>query len=162
MIGDLGKAIALKDEGIWDIGSWIFISTSSPGKRPGADEREGGDRNEGQACWRGCALAQDPQAALSTRRKAGLPPLAMGWRPAQYSAEQIARAETNGFCQPLHRRYLGVALAALDAADLGGVDAAAFGNFLLRHFAVEPRSPQVPPKVATHARDRRCWRSISP
>ncbi|HYJ22947.1 MAG TPA: hypothetical protein VEW07_13105 [Solirubrobacterales bacterium] len=25
MIGDLGKAIALKDEGIWDISSWIFI-----------------------------------------------------------------------------------------------------------------------------------------
>jgi hypothetical protein len=26
MIGDLGKAVALRDEGIWDIDSWIFIS----------------------------------------------------------------------------------------------------------------------------------------
>lgn len=92
----------------------------------------------------------------------GLQPLTSDRRPAYDSAEQIACGEAKGFCQPLHRRDLGVALAALDAADLGGVDATAFRNFLLRHLAVEPRTPQVPPQVATHARDRRCWGIESP
>ncbi len=78
------------------------------------------------------------------------------------SAKKIARADADGLGKPLYRRDLRVALAALDPADLGRVDTAAFGNFLLRHFSGQPGTPEVPPKIATHGGDRPRWRDISP
>lgn len=53
MIGDLGKAIALKDEGIWDIDSWIFFSNYPISESVASRIVQRGQDGGIEVAWRG-------------------------------------------------------------------------------------------------------------
>jgi hypothetical protein len=68
--------------------------------------------------------------------------------------EKLSRTQFDGSGQFDHRRHLGIAFARLDAADLGGVDAAAFGHLLLGQAKFRSGGLEIGAEVA-HVEDRR-------
>jgi hypothetical protein len=67
--------------------------------------------------------------------------------------EEFAWWHLDSFRQSAKRRNLGIAFASLDPADLGGMNAAAFGDLLLSKPEFFAGSPQIEAEVA-HAPDR--------
>lgn len=63
MIGDLGKAIALKDEGIWDIEAWVFLSNYPVSETIAKQVVQRGREANIEVSWRGSDfLARSLQA----------------------------------------------------------------------------------------------------
>jgi hypothetical protein len=54
-VGDLGKAIALKQAGVWDIGAWTFVSNYPVSEMIAAEVVSIGDRVGIDVSWRGPA-----------------------------------------------------------------------------------------------------------
>lgn len=95
-------------------------------------------------------------------KRAGHRPHARGGGPARSSAQQIAWRDFYGLGESLQRRDSRIALACLDPADLGGVDATAFGHFLLGQASLLARTAKVFAEGAGHAEDSLRWRPTSP